>query len=133
MLMTIIINIGLIVIFWICNIIISRPILLELGLEDEMSKKSVANGNNLFYSIFALLLAVVSFYWIDILKYPIVIFSGLYLAWEVVTLTISIVMTVLIVFKEKISQKLEFILILSNALGALGEIVVLVFAIKYLF
>lgn len=133
MLTTVIVNIGIIIAFWICNIIISRPIAIEFGQENEMFKKSVTNGNNLFYSIIALLLSVISFYWIDFLKYPIVIFSGLYLAWEIFALVISLGGTIFILLKEKESQKLEFILILSNVLGALGEVVVLIFVLEYLF
>lgn len=127
------ISVILIIVLWIINIIISGPTRKELGIQDEIFRKMVSNGNGLFYSLLGVGIVLIAFYRYSFLRWPILIFVVLYLLWEVVTFLIASIGTIIFVLRTKESQKHEFLCMISNIIGASGNAIILFLTIKYLF
>jgi hypothetical protein len=128
-----IISIILLLVLWILNIIVSSPIGKSLGTDDRIFQKTVSNGNNIFYCMLAIGIINISYYWFSILRWPILVFSGLFIAWELIMFIICLLTSIILLHKTRDNQINEWRCILSNLISTLSECMVLFLTVKYLF
>lgn len=81
----------LLVVLWILNILISIPIRRKLGVNNELFRKIVSNGNDVFYCMLGLGFIALADFLLDFIKWPIIVLAGILFLINFVQLLVAFI------------------------------------------
>ena len=120
-----------IALLWVLNIVISPRLRRRVGDDDPYFKKVVQNGDNLFYCLLGLGAVALAWYFWEAIKWVVLIVYALFLLWDIYSLVVGGVLTILV--SRKFNVYNDSIVWLSNLLSGIGTVLVLYPTVKYLF
>ncbi len=122
-----------IAILWVLNIVISPGLKKRVGQDDPYFKKVVGNGNNLFFCLLGLVGVAVSWYFVEQLKWIILIIFGLFILWDIFSVVVGAITTLGVKLKYKENIDNDIVVWISNLFALIGTALVLYPTCHYLF
>lgn len=93
--------VGILLFLWVLNFFIVIPISKKTRLNSEPSNDAVENGNGVFYCLFILGGIAIADFWLDFLKWVVVVVSSIFFITQLIRFLIWLITNIALTIYEK--------------------------------